>query len=220
MKKFRMFMIMLVVLAFFSVTVWAGFCPNCGKKTGDADKFCAGCGKKLSPAKVDKPKPDKPKPDKPKPDKPEPAKVEPEKDIIAVDSNIDADNQYEVAKNTIWGPKFVSKKRRKRAEKLFLNLLERFPTSDKADDSCYWLGRISQKKGDDKKAIEYYLKCFELNYKNGYDYLQRVAQIYERHLKDFKNAKKYYEMVLKYDKDTIRRKQSQLRINALKKKGY
>lgn len=207
MKYLRVLSTAVFVLLFLTVTALAGFCPECGKNVKDEDKFCGSCGTRLSSTKSSDVSPDK-------------TSDNADMKVIAVDKNQDADNQFELARNAIWGPKLVSKKKRAEAEKLFLDLLKRFPTCDKADDAAYWLGRIYQVNGDDRKAIEYYNKCFELNYKHTEDGLLRIAHIYERSLKDFRKAKEAYEMVLKFDKDENRRSKAQQRIEALTKKGY
>lgn len=222
MKGMRVLGLLLAVMAVFALAVYAAFCPECGNKVGDDDKFCSKCGAKLKKAE-DSGKTDEPeKAEEPakEPDKGPEIIPDPGMKITAVDQNKDADNQYELARNAVWGPKMMAKNKRDEAEKMLLDILERFPTSDKADDAAYLLGRIYQWNKDYAKAIAAFKKCFELNYKNPEDSLMRIAEIYEEKLKELRIAKEYYQKVLKYDTDETRQKKARDKIDLLAKRGY
>ena len=38
----------IALMSLFAASVWAAFCPKCGKEVGESDKFCAACGVKLA----------------------------------------------------------------------------------------------------------------------------------------------------------------------------
>ncbi len=108
------------------------------------------------------------------------------------------------------------------AVKRFKKILDHYPESDLADDTAYELAEIFEGFffQDYEVAVEYYIKCFQLNPNTNRSARFKAATVYDEHLKDYKKAIQYYELALKTSKDENIIKKAQAKITELRKEGY
>jgi tetratricopeptide (TPR) repeat protein len=108
------------------------------------------------------------------------------------------------------------------AEARFKKILDDFPESDKADDAAYELADIydSYYFKNYEGAAFYYVKCYNLNENTDKPARFKAACVYDKHLKDFKEAVKNYNKVLKYSKDGAHLITAEMRLKQLTKEGY
>jgi len=90
---------------------------------------------------------------------------------------------------------FTKKKRLREAVKRFTTLLEKYPTSDKADDACYMLGEIYAGfyYRDYNRAVKYLEECFAIDPKTPHPARLKAAEIYHRKLKMLDKAMELYK---------------------------
>ncbi len=114
------------------------------------------------------------------------------------------------------------KSKLKAAEIRFRKIVDDYPNSDKADDAAYELASIYEGYyfKDYEGAAFYYVKCYTLNGETDKPARFKAAWIYDKHLKDYKNAVKNYNKVLKNSKDDAYRFTAKTRLEQLKKEGY
>lgn len=108
------------------------------------------------------------------------------------------------------------------AEARFKKILNDYPESDKADDAAYELADIydSYYFKDYEGAAFHYIKCYNLNDNTDKPALFKAAWVYDKHLKDFKEAVINYNKVLQNSKDEAHRSTAKARLEQLKKEGY
>ena len=108
------------------------------------------------------------------------------------------------------------------AEARFKKIIKDYPESDKMDDAAYELADIydSYYFKDYESAAFYYVKCYNLNENTDKPARFKAACVYDKHLKDFKEAVKNYSKVLKYSKDGAHLITAEMRLKQLTKEGY
>ncbi len=108
------------------------------------------------------------------------------------------------------------------AEIRFKKILNDYPESNKADDAAYELAEIydSNYFKDYEGAAFYYVKCYNINENTDRPARFRAACVYDKHLKDFKEAVKNYNEVLRNSKDGAHLITAEKRLNQLTKEGY
>jgi TolA-binding protein len=108
------------------------------------------------------------------------------------------------------------------AETRYKKILNDYPESDKADDAAYELADIydSYYFKDYEAAAFYYVKCYHLNAFTEKPARFKAASVYDKHLKDFKEAVNNYSEVMKYSTDEADRYIAKTRLKELKEKGY
>jgi TolA-binding protein len=108
------------------------------------------------------------------------------------------------------------------AEARFKKIINDYPESDKVDDAAYELADIydSYYFKDYESAAFYYVKSYNLNENTDKPARFKAAWVYDKHLKDFKEAVKNYNEVLRNSKDEAHRSTAKTRLDQLKKEGY
>ena len=108
------------------------------------------------------------------------------------------------------------------AEARFKKIINDYPESDKVDDAAYELADIydSYYFKDYESAAFYYVKCYNLNENTDKPARFKAAWVYDKHLKDFKEAVKNYNEVLRNSKDEAHRSTAKTKLDQLKKEGY
>jgi TolA-binding protein len=104
----------------------------------------------------------------------------------------------------------------------FKKILKDYPESDKADDAAYELAEIYEGYyfKDYEGAAFYYVKCYSLNEKTDNPARYRAALVYDKHLADYVEAARHYEMAMETCKDTDYLEIAKTRLEQLKKEGY
>ncbi len=108
------------------------------------------------------------------------------------------------------------------AEARFKKILDDYPESDKADDAAYELADIydSYYFKNYEEAAFYYVKCYNINENTDKPARFKAACVYDKHLKDYKEAVKNYSEVLKNSKDGAHLITAEMRFKQLTKEGY
>lgn len=85
----------------------------------------------------------------------------------------------------------------------FKKVLDEYPESDVADDAAYELASLyeSHHFEDYEGSAFYYTKCYELNPNTNKSARYMAARVYDKHLHDYKEAIRNYEMALNTCKD-------------------
>lgn len=114
------------------------------------------------------------------------------------------------------------KSKLKSAEARFKKILDDYPASDKADDAAYELADIYEGIyfRDYENAVFYYVKCYSLNSSTDKPAYFKAAWIYDKHLKDYKEAVINYRKVLRHSRDEAHRFTAKARLKQLKKEGF
>lgn len=104
-----------------------------------------------------------------------------------------------------------------RAELLFQQILQQYPTSNAASDAAYHLGEIyeSARPPQYRRAAVYFERCFQWNPATPLDARTRAARIYDRQLNERNKAIEIYKAVLASESDDRRRKEADRRIGDL-----
>ncbi len=104
----------------------------------------------------------------------------------------------------------------------FKKILDEYPESDKADDAAYELANIYEGRHfkDYEGSVFYYTKCYELNPNTDRPARYMAARVYDKHLHDYKEAIRNYEMALKTCRDEELLIIARERISELRKQGY
>ena len=112
--------------------------------------------------------------------------------------------------------------RYKRAERIYLKILRRWPDCDKASDCRYQLGRIYESLfyRDYEQAIAQYKELLEHDFGTEHPARWRIAVLYENRLKDFPSAREWYELAAKHSKDAGIQEKATKEAEALRKKGH
>lgn len=84
----------------------------------------------------------------------------------------------------------------------FKEMVSKYPTSDKADKACYYIGMIHYHyfQDDAQIALTWYKKAYTINPKLPMPARFESAKIYDERLKDRNMALEMYRQVLKYEK--------------------
>ncbi len=108
------------------------------------------------------------------------------------------------------------------AEARFKKILNDYPESDKADDAAYELASIYEGVyfKDYENAALYYVKCYSLNASTEKPARFKAAWVYDNHLKNYKEAVKNYNKVLRNSKDGAHLITAEMRLKQLTKEGY
>jgi TolA-binding protein len=114
------------------------------------------------------------------------------------------------------------KSKLKSAETRFKKIVDEYPESDKADDAAYELASIYEGAyfKDYENAAFYYVKCYSLNASTDTPARFKAAWIYDKHLKNYKEAVINYRKVLNNSIDEADRYRAKTRLMQLNKKGY
>lgn len=104
----------------------------------------------------------------------------------------------------------------------FKKILNDYPESDKADDAAYELAGIYESHyfKDYESSVFYYVTCYNLNENTDKPARFKAARVYDKHLKDYKEAVINYRKVLRNSKDEATRSIAKARLKQLKKEGY
>ncbi len=144
--------------------------------------------------------------------------------IISPSKNIEEANILFQDGKEYYGTFSIIKKKSKlkSAEARFKKILDDYPESDKADDAAYELASIYEGNyyKDYESAAFYYVKCYNLNESTENPARFKAANVYDKHLKDYKEAVINYRKVLRNSKDDKYRTKAKTRIEQLKKEGY
>ena len=144
--------------------------------------------------------------------------------VISPSKNIeDANILYQDGKAYTNILNVINKKSKlKSAETRFKKIVDEYPESDKADDAAYELASIYEGAyfKDYENAAFYYVKCYSLNASTDEPARFKAAWIYDKHLKNYKEAVINYRKVLNNSIDETDRYRAKTRLMQLKKKGY
>lgn len=135
----------------------------------------------------------------------------------------DADDIYQLAeilrasKNPITRPS-----RYRRAESLYRKIIQRWPNSDKVEWAYYRLGQIYESftYRDYEGAIDWYLKVLERNPDTHTYARYRIAYITDKALKDYTQAREWWEQAAQFSKHEGLRERAAKRAAKLAAKGY
>jgi tetratricopeptide (TPR) repeat protein len=114
-----------------------------------------------------------------------------------------------------FGQNYVDDQRR--AEKLFQQILTKYPQSDKISDVAYQLGDTYEGKSYNQpaRAAMYYERCFQWNPKTQLDARLRAAKLYEKPLNERARAIEIYREIITHEIDPKRVEEAQRRLGEL-----
>jgi TolA-binding protein len=104
-----------------------------------------------------------------------------------------------------------------RAELLFQQLLNQYPTSNKCSDAAYQLADIYEyrKPPQYRRSAAYFERCVQWNPATQFDARLRAARLYDRQLSDRAKAVEIYKDVMSHETDERRRQEAQRRLSDL-----
>src|SRR5262245_15665823 len=104
-----------------------------------------------------------------------------------------------------------------RAEILFQQLINQFPTSNKISDAAYHLGDIYESRvfRQYRRAAAYFERCFQWNPNTHQDARIRAARLYDKALNERGKAIELYKAVTIYETDPKRTQEAQRRLTEL-----
>lgn len=101
-----------------------------------------------------------------------------------------------------------------------LDLMRRFPESDRIDDAAYLAGSIyEQELKDYRKAMVYYEKCYQWNPATTTNARIQAARMALK-LRDYTKTRPLYEEALKNSPDPADREKASIRLSILKAMGH
>ena len=105
----------------------------------------------------------------------------------------------------------------KRAELLLRRLIRDYPSSDKIDEACYYLGNIYASKYYQQypRAVAFYERVLDYEPSTNLDARMSAATIYETKLADRNSAKRMYQQVLQHEIDPDKTREARRRLDAL-----
>ena len=105
----------------------------------------------------------------------------------------------------------------KRAELLFRRLLRDYPTSDKLDETCYYLGEIYSSKYFQhyRRAAAFYEQVILYEPNTNLDARLQAARVYERHISNHRRAIELYQEVLRHEVDPEQTREARRRLDVL-----
>lgn len=117
---------------------------------------------------------------------------------------------------------FQKPERYKKAERVYITLLDRWPKSNKVEASHYRLGNIYESVyyRAYQRAIERYEDLLKHNFHTTFPARYRIAVIYESRFKDLAKAKEWYALAAKYCMKSSYRKTSEKKVQSLTAKGF
>jgi hypothetical protein len=118
-------------------------------------------------------------------------------------------------KDKSWGTDYIDNQRR--AEILLLDLLTKYPQSDKISDAAYHLGDIYESKAykQYRLAAEFYVRCYQWNTKTHYDARMRAARLFDYEVKDRARAMELYKEITTHEADPKRIEEANKRLKEL-----
>ncbi len=104
----------------------------------------------------------------------------------------------------------------------FSKILDDYPESDRADDAAYELAEIYEGSyyRDYENAVSYYVKCYNLNKNTEKSARFKAARVYDKHLQNYAEAARHYEMALETCNESEYRKIAKTRLGELRHQGY
>ena len=119
----------------------------------------------------------------------------------------------------------TSSARRKENKKLalerYLDVMRRFPESNRIDDAAYHTGRICEEHLKDyHKAMVYYEKCYQWNPATPFDARIRAARMAYHKLHDRRKAKLLYNEAGSHSPKQTHRREADRKLAVLKAMGY
>jgi len=135
----------------------------------------------------------------------------------------DADDKYRLAEALRKSPNvFAKRKRYEEAKRMYEEVLERWPRSDKVVLCHYELGQIYESVywRDHRKAIDKYKDVLRLDFQSGLDVRWRIAVLYDNRLGEKTTAREWYELAAKYAKSETTRKRAAQSAEILRKQGF
>jgi len=108
-----------------------------------------------------------------------------------------------------------------RAELLFQQLVNQFPTSNKISDAAYHLGDIYESRAyrQFRRAGAYFERCVQWNPNTHLDARLRAARLYDKALNERGRAIELYKAVLTHETDPKRTQEAQRRLNELNERS-
>ena len=108
-----------------------------------------------------------------------------------------------------------------RAELLFQQLVNQYPSSNKISDAAFQLGEIYEGRIYKmyRRAAAYYERCFQWNPNTQLDARLRAARIYDKNLSERSKALELYKAVMAHETDQKRLQEAQRRLNELSSTG-
>lgn len=108
-----------------------------------------------------------------------------------------------------------------RAEILFQQLINQYPTSNKNSDSAYQLGDIYESRAfhQYRRAASYFERCFQWNPNTHFDARIRAARLYDKALNERGKAIELYKLVTINETDQKRVQEAQRRLTELSERA-
>jgi TolA-binding protein len=108
-----------------------------------------------------------------------------------------------------------------RAELLFQQLINQYPTSNKNSDAAYQLGDIYESKAfrQYRRAASYFERCFQWNPNTHFDARIRAARLYDKALNERGKAIELYKLVTVHETDQKRVQEAQRRLSELSERA-
>lgn len=108
-----------------------------------------------------------------------------------------------------------------RAEILFQQLINQYPTSNKNSDSAYQLGDIYESRAfhQYRRAASYFERCFQWNPNTQFDARIRAARLYDKALNERGRAIELYKLVTIHETDPKRTQEAQRRLTELSERS-
>jgi TolA-binding protein len=135
----------------------------------------------------------------------------------------DADDKFKLAETlrTSVNP-FVKKKRYEEAQRLYEEILERWPQSDKAEACHYQLGQIHESiySREYREAIDHYKDVLRLRPRSTFDVRWRIAVLYDNRLGEKTTAREWYELAAEQSPSASIRSKAAAAAKDLRKRGF
>jgi hypothetical protein len=108
-----------------------------------------------------------------------------------------------------------------RAELLFQQLINQYPTSNKNSDAAYQLGDIYESRAfhQYRRAASYFERCFQWNPNTHFDARIRAARLYDKALNERGRAIELYKLVTINETDPKRTQEAQRRLTELNERA-
>lgn len=90
----------------------------------------------------------------------------------------------------------------KRALGKLMELIDKYPNSDKVDDAAYYIGEIHKEYGEERDnliAIEWYKRAIQYNPNLDYPAWSRIAHVYDHRLHEREKALEWYQKVIQFE---------------------
>jgi len=112
--------------------------------------------------------------------------------------------------------------RRRKAARLYEEIIQKHPKSAAVDSAAYGLAEVyrSGSFGEYRRAVRFYEMCYLANPNTKHDALFKAAQVCDTDLTDYENAARYYWMASKLGVTGYSRQYSRMRLKQLREKGF